>query len=398
MKILYASALSSERLINMLFVNKRCNPGFAMQKFARLIVKGIHHNGVEISTLTNPPINRTLLSDIFVCFKTEKENGISYKYIPFFNFPLLKHFCVIVYSFLYTLFWGMYDRKNKLLLCDVINVSICVGTLMAAKILRIKTACVVTDIYGLMIGENKGRLSSLVSYLAHKFYNIYANSFDKYILLTEQMNEKVNLYKKPYIVIEALCDTDLLIENNEYLKKNNPRTVLYAGGLFEQYGVKMLVEAFIKSNVDAKLILYGSGTFVKELNSVYSAYSNIDYRGVASNEEVIIEEYKSSLLVNPRFSSEEFTKYSFPSKNMEYMVSGTPLLANKLSGMPNEYDSFVYLFEEETVEGYARTLNKLLSYPEEELNKFGSAARKFVVENKNYITQGEKLVFFLLRN
>lgn len=396
MKILYASALSSERLINMLYIKKKSNPGFAMQKFARLIVKGILYNDVEISTLTNPPINRTFSSQLFIRLKSEEEDGVKYKYIPFINFPVLKHLCIIIYSFLYTLFWGICDKKNKLILCDIINVSLCVGTLLAAKILRIRTACIVTDIYGMMIGEKKSGLSKLVAYCAHKFYDIYANSFDKYILLTEQMNEKVNFYQNPYIVIEALCDRNNSVEDNGIWEKNNPRTILYAGGLFEQYGVKMLVEAFIKSKVDAKLVLYGNGTFVKELNEKYSTCSNIEFRGVASNEEVIKEEYKSSLLVNPRFSSEEFTKYSFPSKNMEYMVSGTPLLANKLPGMPNEYESYVYLFEQETVEGYANSIRKVMSYSDEELIRFGLSAKKFVIEKKNNIVQGRKIVNFLI--
>ena len=59
----------------------------------------------------------------------------------------------------------------------------------------------------------------------------------------------------------------------------------------------------------------------------------------------------ATLLINPRFSNEEYTKYSFPSKNMEYMASGTPILTTKLPGMPKEYYEYIYLFEEESIEG-----------------------------------------------
>ena len=38
--------------------------------------------------------------------------------------------------------------------------------------------------------------------------------------------------------------------------------------------------------------------------------------------------------VNPRQNNEEFTKYSFPSKTMEYLASGVPVVAYKLDGIP----------------------------------------------------------------
>lgn len=395
MKVLYVSALSSERLINELYNKRKINPGFALQKFARLIVKGMRANGAEVSTLTNPPIVRNVLSRLYISISTEEENGILYKYIPFINIPIIKHLCVIIYSFFYTLLWGIKNKREKLLFCDVINVSACVGTLLAAKILNLKTACIVTDIYGMMVGEKKGKFSNFITICARKFYNIYANSFDRYVLLTEQMNEKINFHKKPYIVMEAICDEGLNFGTLKDIKKDNPRTIIYAGGLYEQYGVKMLVDGFLESGVDAKLILYGSGSFVKELNDNYSRYTNVEYRGVVSNNEIMEKECRASLLINPRFSSEEFTKYSFPSKNMEYMASGTPLLTNNLSGMPVEYKSYVYIFEDETISGYAKSIKKVLSYSEEELYEFGLAAKKFVLEKKNYKIQGAKIMKLL---
>ena len=60
-----------------------------------------------------------------------------------------------------------------------------------------------------------------------------------------------------------------------------------------------------------------------------------------ARKQGVAEELKATLLVNPRPTTEEFTIYSFPSKNMEYMASGTPLLTTKLPGMPEEYHQYV---------------------------------------------------------
>ena len=47
-----------------------------------------------------------------------------------------------------------------------------------------------------------------------------------------------------------------------------------------------------------------------------------------NHPKIVKEEKKSTLLVNPRFTNEEYTKYSFPSKNMEYMASRNSSINN----------------------------------------------------------------------
>ena len=117
--------------------------------------------------------------------------------------------------------------------------------------------------------------------------------------------------------------------------------------------------------------------------------------GVRENREIVEEELKASLLVNPRPVAPEYTKYSFPSKNLEYMVSGTPVLTTQLPGMPEEYFPYVYLMGEETEDHAAKVLEEILSLPLEERQKKGTAARAFVLEKKSNIVQSAKILAFL---
>ena len=100
------------------------------------------------------------------------------------------------------------------------------------------------------------------------------------------------------------------------------------------------------------------------------------------------------LLVNPRPTDGSFTRYSFPSKNLEYMASGTPLLTTKLPGMPAEYAAYVYFFKDESVEGMSATLKELLSKPAEELHQKGMTAKKYILDNKTEIEQARKILGF----
>lgn len=396
MQILYISTSSSEMLINQIHQETGCNPGYAMQKFNRLLIKGLIASDVTVSTLSNPPITRSVSSKFIIRLKKEEENSIQYQYVPILNIPIVKHLFVILYAFFFVLFWGIKDGRNKTIICDVLNVSVCLGALLATKINRVQSVGIVTDIYGLMVGTSKNRFNRFISCCAHYIHDLYVASYDKYILLTEQMNERVNPKGRPYMVMEALCDSSLQNQEPIPVHKANPRTVLYAGGLYAKYGVKMLVEGFVKANLkDVKLVLYGSGSYEEELSEVCRKHVNVEFRGVAPNEIVMEEELKATLLVNPRPTSEEFTKYSFPSKNMEFMASGTPLLTTKLPGMPKEYYPFVYLFEEETIESYAKTIKYILSMPSDELERKGSLAKQFVLENKNNIHQSERIVHLI---
>ena len=141
--------------------------------------------------------------------------------------------------------------------------------------------------------------------------------------------------------------------------------------------------------------VYGDGDYKNELVEITKFTSKVKYFGVKSNEEIVDAEMKASLLVNPRPITPEYTKYSFPSKNMEYMVSGTPLLTTKLPGMPKEYYPFIYLIEDESTDGIAKVLTETLKLSFKERCKKAEQARDFVMKYKTNVEQASKIVHFL---
>ena len=104
---------------------------------------------------------------------------------------------------------------------------------------------------------------------------------------------------------------------------------------------------------------------------------------------------KASLLVNPRPTDEEYVQYSFPSKTMEYMASGTPVLTTDLPGMPREYLPDINLIREETPQGIAKALTEVFAQPEEALLAQGQRARAFVLEQRNNIIQAKQILTML---
>ena len=119
------------------------------------------------------------------------------------------------------------------------------------------------------------------------------------------------------------------------------------------------------------------------------------YGGMLLNTEIVDKEMEATLLVNPRPTWEDYVKYSFPSKTMEYMSSGTPVLTTVLPGMPKEYHPYVYLLEEESADGIARKLGQLMELSDEELFRKGCAGRDFVLDSRNNVIQAGKILDML---
>ena len=125
-----------------------------------------------------------------------------------------------------------------------------------------------------------------------------------------------------------------------------PSISLYAGKLYFRFGIRSLVEAFsLLQDSSYRLILCGNGDAVEYLQKCAMEDSRIILPGQVSPEKV--QEYISSaaVLVNPRPNNEEYTKYSFPSKDIEYLSSGKPTVAFLLDGMPKCYQDFLYVVD-----------------------------------------------------
>ncbi|MNT02209.1 putative glycosyl transferase [compost metagenome] len=284
-----------------------------------------------------------------------------------------------------------------MIICDVLNVSIVWATFLACKLRRQSIAVIVTDL-PIFLVSGTGKLSFFKgSYL--KLATFVMHRFDYYIGLTKQMNEIVNPFGKPFLVMEGLVDGEISNEKSSMIQKEAERILLYAGGIYEKYGVKNLIEAFITlRNENVALHIYGSGDLELQMVQYCKMDKRISYFGVVSNAVVVEQLGKAAILINPRPTTEEFTKFSFPSKNMEYMASGIPLLTTKLPGMPSEYNDYVYFFEDESVEGMRNTLNTLLSKPKEELKGMGDKGKNFVLNHKSNAIQAKKILDFLKVN
>ena len=391
MKILFQGIYLEKCFENELQSSTRNFP-YAQQKFESMIIDGFKKNEYDFTILSTFPCLRwPNYKKIIVNLKSNESNHF---YLKFINLPFFKQLSIIISQFIFIIKWCNRNRENKkIYLIYGTNPINCIMPLLLRKILDYKVVVIVSEINEYSYFDMSNILKKLKKTIYLKVSNWFSNCFDGYILLSQYMNEVINKNKKPYIIIEAICDGDI---NRKISYDNRNRSILYAGSLLKKYGIAKLVDAFVKCNIDSyTLDIYGNGDYVEEIERISKTYKQIKYHGTVSNEEIKEIEKKAYLLVNPRPSDEKITRYSFPSKTIEYMSSGTVCLITKLSGIPDEYFEYCYHFDSETVETMSIKLKEILNLDPDNLEEKAKEAFEFVNRTKNSKNQTKKIYDFL---
>lgn len=187
-------------------------------------------------------------------------------------------------------------------------------------------------------------------------------SVDSYVLLTEHMKEHLPVGNKPYRVAEGIIET--LPELPKPSVAGKEKYVVYTGKLFERFGVKALIDGFLTlTNPDYRLVLCGKGDCESYARAAQARDPRILFLGQVPPQEALSWQSRAAALINPRNVVEEYTRYSFPSKNIEYLLSGKPVVGYFLEGMPPVYQDFLCCIDPTlpAEKGIAAKLEEVLS-------------------------------------
>lgn len=164
--------------------------------------------------------------------------------------------------------------------------------------------------------------------LANGFITVNPGILDSYgiskktyssIGFIDEKKERPSLYDKPYFY--------------------------FGGALLDRYGINKLIKAFADSKADYDLLI--AGHHEEEFNA---DDGRIHYLGQISKEDNLSYIAHASLLINPRPYEEKLDKESTPSKLLEYLSSGNPILSTPSSLIRHEFPNDVNWIEGKDVE------------------------------------------------
>lgn len=392
MKVFLLGSVVSPEEVDRIFKKSKIRPSVAPVYFQHSLISGLKDNGLDVTVYSLPPIKSFPNGSRF-CWGKRKErldDGTEVTWLPTINVVGLKQVSAYLSAKHALKKWLKENRneKEKVVLCYYLYPPMAKAAVRLCKKFNVKSCVVVTELIYFKNTSTQKKIKDFFVDKMLKDMSHLVDLFDGYVFLTKYMVEKYHAEKKPFTIVEGLSNPNLF-DGIVIEKKEN--AVTYTGGLSKSFGIDKLVKAFHKTKGDYKLYIYGMGECAELIKEYAKKDDRIVFKGSVERQQLLVPQVSSKILVNVKPSNEEYTKYTFPSKMMEYMLSGTPVLTTKLQGIPDDYFNYCYSIEDESVEGIKTAIENVLAKPSEELEMMGEKARRFVIEKKNKTVQCAKI-------
>jgi len=249
----------------------------------------------------------------------------------------------------------------------------------------------------------------IATYLIDGFYNL-----DHKNIFIRNYSKLASALLKKYQYVITLCEKiieDFCVSSQktisitpidlfplEYLslKSNNKFKLFFAGGIAPLNGIREYIDLMKYLNNDYELYIYGRGELLNFLIENTKKDNRIHYGGVLSKDEIMQLESSSNILliIRPMISENQnnITKYGIPYKLLEYLQSGTPIVATEMDAIPHYLKGFI---------NYSSSNPKDIAMKIEEINmnynyylEIAEKAKRYMESECTWDKYGMKLKYF----
>ena len=375
--ITFVSQYIPQTVFDRVYV-KKVKPGFQIQKFNHMVIEGILSNGVSLKVVSAFPATRKVMDRWLL---KEPSEGI-YHYHLCINIPVLKDLWLFPASF-FTVLFG----PRTAVILDPLSGANSLGAAAACRLRRFRCVGIITDFPEFVAS------SRLFCHIVNRTIQYCTD----YVLLAGRMKERIPKANGHCCIVEGMCDQNITCV--QVPAANRRHSILYAGNLDAENGIQSLIDAFLSMKTKGfTLDIYGEGDYQEEVKRIAAANPTVSFHGNQPNPLIMNELAHAWLLVNPRPTCGEFVQYSFPSKTMEYMCTGTPFASTELPSIPAEYFQFIGSLKDGSVDDMSAALDSLLQQDYSILMKKAQQAGQFVLENKNNHIMVRKILQMLGEN
>lgn len=339
--------------------------------------------------------------NVFIAPSYGRMEGDGYiRFVPFVNLLFMKEISICIFSFVYLMIWQLSHRRNRRIII-IYNTypPIAIAAIVSTWLFGGKVIAVVLDFPHNLAFDGSG-WKGFLQRIVVKIEALCIARFDAIISATRYVAEDFGA-DLPVLVMEGGADiSDAMASvgsKTADLIRSQP-ICLFSGTLYEGNGIDLVLESFaVLKDKDLSLWIFGKGPLEARVREAANKDKRIVYWGHLPHDEVKSYQKSATVLLNVRPSRHLLTRYTFPSKLWEYLLSGRPVITTVLAGIPGEYYQFVYRLEDETPTGLARRILEICTKSPKELDEFGRRAQDFVREKKNWTVQGKRIYEFINR-
>lgn len=391
MNILFLGRFYPPKLIRTLAIDSKCKAGMSNHNFEMSLINGLcKQKDITLKCLTIPGVYSFPYNNKRFYTRTE-----IYQYktthihsVGFCNLPIIKEiWSTIALILVLVKAFSKYEGDTVHVIINTPNNSL-LNAVRFARIFtrkKITQTVIIPDIPSMVTAmDRQSFIKAILLHFRNKSSMKMTSLSNGLVLLTEAMTDFI---KKPlpYIVMEGIVDVPTMDLSVNAGENDNPKEIiLYTGTLRKIFGIMNLIEAFKRiDSPNVELWLCGSGDAHNDIVAAAKIDSRIKFYGLVSSQTALQLQNKATILVNPRTSDGEYTKYSFPSKTMEYLLSGKTTIINILPGIPEEYYKYVYTPKNESIDALAECISAVLKTNKEVRREKSAQGREFILTCKN---------------
>jgi len=207
---------------------------------------------------------------------------------------------------------------------------------------------------------------------------------------------------KNYCIIRGFVDLDIIEKDfsQYYYKEKEKNIILFAG----QFDAVRGIDTFLKvcqgilskrDNIEFWITGYGKDQYVADVKRKFEQITGNKCRfwGYTKREKYIDLISKADILVNLQKTSNVFSRYSFPSKLIEFMASGNVVVSTKVSDLERFAKDLVVLCEDNPTD-IIKKIEEAIDNPEK-YKEYGYRAKEWVMANCTQESSGKKLLKIL---
>ena len=356
-------------------------PALQTQRFGEALVKSLYSAfGKEMDVFSVAPILDYPQSRLLISPRANWmiHPGVKAHQAAFINVIGLKHLTRFLATFVFVFKWAFRNRHAQRVIfmhgaqsCQIW------GALLGSFIYKALCMPYLTDDLGL-VSAWEGGLVRAVRRLDDRLLRSGLRRMSVMIAMTKDLAEKWGP-DLPYLVVPAILPEGVLPEGYAAVEDTH-FNIVYSGGLEKHFGVRLLLDAFACSKAPHwRLIITGKGAVAAEIQRRALDDPRIQFKGLVSFDDLKAIYSRASVFVNPRASTDPRAPYCFPSKLVEQMSTGVPVVSTDMPCLTAGFRKNLVLISPETPEQLHKALLHVEKLAVEERLALGQAARAFVV-------------------
>lgn len=203
--------------------------------------------------------------------------------------------------------------KGDCIIYDSLNLSLAKAAKALAKRTGAAQVAILTDAPSNISGAKHAYKTSCIR---------LSSDADGYFALTSGLVSLFNKKGKPSLVKMGIVD------KIPSCPSPLERPYLYYGGaLFVKDGTKALIDSYLCARPNIDLVIAGHGPYETILKEKCKLSKRVHFVGQLTKKEHYAYLKNAALLINPRIYSSRLDEVSVPSKVLEYLASGSPILS-----------------------------------------------------------------------